>query len=155
MNIIWPLGHWLICLEKISKFSIFMPVVQKSLKLPEEGIWRGKFQSLVPGNWWQDAQRCSMGGSDWTLGKIYLLSGWSSTGTGFLYRWLMPYACLCSRGIWIMPLLYALKGQPWSAWAGGLDDLWRSLPIKLSYIDGKTVFEIFQMMKETALPFFR
>ncbi|KAK4823865.1 hypothetical protein QYF61_007621 [Mycteria americana] len=29
---------------------------------------------------------------------------WTGIGTGFLERWLMPYACHCLRGIWTMPL---------------------------------------------------
>ncbi|KAK4815588.1 hypothetical protein QYF61_004803 [Mycteria americana] len=39
-------------------------------------------------------QSCARGGSDWTLGSISLLRGWSNPGTGFLERWSMPQACV-------------------------------------------------------------
>lgn len=43
-----------------------------------------------------------MGGSEFILGKVSLLWGWSNTETGFLSRWLMPHIRQCSGGIWIM-----------------------------------------------------
>ena len=45
------------------------------------------------------AQSRTRGGSDWALGSISLLRGWSNPGTGFLERWSMPQACQCLRSI--------------------------------------------------------
>lgn len=30
---------------------------------------------------------------------------WSNTATGFLVKGLMPHACKCARGTWVMPLI--------------------------------------------------
>lgn len=44
-------------------------------------------------------QSCSGGGSEWTLGSISLLRGWSCTVTGFLGRWSKPQDSQCFRAI--------------------------------------------------------
>ncbi|KAK4831714.1 hypothetical protein QYF61_018766 [Mycteria americana] len=60
----------------------------------------------------------SRGVSDWTLGSISLLRGWSNTGIGFLERQSMPQACQCLRGTQTMPLITCFDF--WSAlkWSG-------------------------------------
>lgn len=51
------------------------------------------------------AKGCTRGSSVWTSENIYLMWGWSNTGTGSLERWMMLRACQSLRGIWIMTLI--------------------------------------------------
>ena len=71
------------------------------------------------------------GDSDWTLRTVSLPWGWSNTGTGFLKRWLMPYACQCS---WTMPSItcssfrLALKRLGvWTQWSLKVTSNWTEL----------------------------
>lgn len=43
----------------------------------------------------------------WTLGTMYLLTGWSHTETAFLEKWSMSQVCQSLRRIWAMSL------KPW------------------------------------------
>lgn len=50
------------------------------------------------------------------IGKhLVTLGGWSDSGTGFLVRWLVPYASQCSRGTWTMlsATCFLTFGWPW------------------------------------------
>lgn len=102
-----------------------------SLQLLDEG---GNCQSLLPCNWWQsmwERHEAAAGEVQTRQGKTSLLWGWSNTGTGFPVRCLMPHACWCSSGIWIM--LSVTFSQPWRGHAIVLNDLWRALLTELFY----------------------
>ncbi|KAK4832384.1 hypothetical protein QYF61_022239 [Mycteria americana] len=69
------------------------------------------------------ASSCARGGIDWILGKIYLLKGWSSIGTGCPERWWSHHPWRSSKNVkmWHFRTRYSRHGGV--GLTVGLDDL--------------------------------
>lgn len=59
-------------------------------------------------------------------------------GSGFLARWLMPRACQCTKGIWIMPLeakaVSAEVTGKWEKWGKGKSREFKKFLVKLRVV---------------------
>jgi len=101
-------------------FSIFINDLDARVEctISKVADWKVEREVLMSSPWYPVTghmgmvQSCIRGDLVLTLGSIYLQTGWSSTGTGFLERWSMPQACQSLRGMW-MPLTTRLNF--WSA----------------------------------------
>lgn len=77
--LVWREGCW--------EMTLLLPTDSQEEETEREVLISSSWDPVTGCIWM--AQSCARGALDWTLGSIYLLKGWSNTGTGLLERWWM------------------------------------------------------------------